>query len=111
MAAVIVAGGHVKLGLKSVLKGTLVFGIFMIIALIANVVAVKVFNMQEFFNLFYISPYFDCPMPVFSLIYKAVPYPVFLLLYLVGFVGGSCLLVYLVKLACGLPKICRTKAA
>jgi hypothetical protein len=39
--------------------------------------------------MFYISPYFPCTLPVFSSIYSAVPYPVFLLLYIAAFLIGG----------------------
>ena len=42
---------------------------------------------DETFNMFYISPYFPCTLPILSTIYSLVPYPVFLLLYLLGFSG------------------------
>ena len=38
------------------------------------------------FNMFFISPYFPCTLPVLSEIYPVVPYPVFLLLYVLGFI-------------------------
>jgi hypothetical protein len=98
IATAVISSGHARLGFKSIMKGAAVFGVFAAIALAADVLAVKAFGITETFNMFFISPYFDCPMPVFSIIYKSVPYPVFLLLYFVGFILGTCLIVYLVKL-------------
>jgi hypothetical protein len=40
---------------------------------------------DETFNMFFISPHFPCTLPVLSGIYGKIPYPAFLLLYLVGF--------------------------
>jgi hypothetical protein len=37
------------------------------------------------FNMFYISRHFDCTLPILDGIYKAVPYPVFLVIYVLGF--------------------------
>ena len=37
------------------------------------------------FNMFFISPYFDCTLPLVGLVYAVMPYPVFLLVYLFGF--------------------------
>ena len=46
------------------------------------------------FNMFYISPYFPCTLPLVSLIYAAVPYAVFLLIYIVGFVLAAAVMHY-----------------
>ena len=37
------------------------------------------------FNLFFISPFHDCHLPILSLVRAAAPYPVFLLSYVFGF--------------------------
>ena len=42
-------------------------------------------NGGEPFNMFFISPYYECPLPVLSIIHEAAPYVVFLLVYVVGF--------------------------
>lgn len=42
-------------------------------------------GMTDEFNMFYISPHFNCTLPILDGIYKAVPYPVFLLIYILGF--------------------------
>ncbi len=97
VGAVVLAGKHTRIEFKTILKGALIFAICLVLALGMDIMAVKVFNIQETFNMFHISPYFDCPMPVFSIIYQKVPYVVFLLLYLIGFVGGTCLIMYIIK--------------
>lgn len=97
VGSVILVGKHVRIKFKTILKGALVFAICMVLALTMDIMAVKVFNIQETFNMFFISPYFPCTMPVFSIIYQKVPYIVFLLLYLIGFVGGTCLVMYIIK--------------
>lgn len=42
-------------------------------------------GMDDSFNMFYISPHYSCTLPVLSGIYDKVPYPLFLLIYLLGF--------------------------
>lgn len=37
------------------------------------------------FNMFFISPYLPCTLPLLSVIYNLVPYPIFLIIYLLGF--------------------------
>lgn len=73
---------------KYFLKGILVFVVLSIIALTLNIIMYHVFQnkgLDETFNMFYVSPYFDCTLPVLSAIYPKVPYIVFLLIYNVGF--------------------------
>ena len=98
IATAVLASGQTVLSFKNILRGSAVFSVCVSLGLLADVLAVKVFNIQETFNMFFISPYFDCPMPVFSIIFKLVPYPVFLAIYLVGFIAGTCILTYLIKL-------------
>lgn len=67
-----------------------VFGVLAGVAMILNVAVyhlLRAAGLDNTFNMFYISPYFDCTLPVLSDIYPLLPYPVFLVLYLVGFAG------------------------
>lgn len=70
-------------------KGVIVFAILAAVAMILNLgvhAALVSAGMGDLtFNMFFISPYYPCTLPVLSLIYPAVPYPVFLALYLLGF--------------------------
>ena len=69
-------------------RGIIMYACVLAIALIMNVVVYHAFAanaIDETFNMFYISPYFDCTLPILSMIYPAVPYPVFLAIYIVGF--------------------------
>jgi len=63
-----------------------VFAIMASIAIVLNevVVATNLANGQTF-NMFFISRHFDCTLVLLRTIYKAVPYPVFLVGYLIGF--------------------------
>ncbi|MBQ2738078.1 MAG: YwaF family protein [Clostridia bacterium] len=47
-------------------------------ALVAN-------GMDDTFNMFFISPYHPCTLPILSLVRDAIPYPLFLITYIVGF--------------------------
>lgn len=70
-------------------KGVAVFAILAAVAMILNLgvhAALVAAEMGDLtFNMFFISPYHPCTLPILSLIYPAVPYPVFLALYLLGF--------------------------
>ena len=69
--------------------GIAVFAILAAVAMLLNLgvhAALAAAGMGDLtFNMFFISPYFDCTLPVLSAIYPVVPYPVFLALYLLGF--------------------------
>jgi len=68
--------------IKTYFKGTIVFIIAVIIALILNFVVVKTnINHGELFNMFYISPYFESLLPVFNQLWYDLPYILFLLCY------------------------------
>ncbi len=47
-------------------------------ALLAN-------GQTDTFNMFFVSPYHPCTLPVLSSVYELVPYPAFLFIYLIGF--------------------------
>lgn len=78
--------GYVKLEHKTILKAIPVFAVCVTIAMILNEVMYS-FDIVggETFNMFYISPYFDCTLPLYSMIHNAVPFPVNLIIYIVGF--------------------------
>lgn len=75
---------RVKLDLKHLLYGILVFIGFVIFADILNIIIYNsgILN-GETFNMFYISPYFISELPVFDSIQRSVPYPIYLVIYVV----------------------------
>lgn len=70
---------------KTILKGACVFICLVLIALALNIIFHYSGNTSTF-NMFYISPYFGCHLPILSIIYSNMPYIVFLLIYIFGFV-------------------------
>ncbi len=86
-----------RLGWRHFLPGVYVFCVAAAVALLLNIAVYHAMAAGggeiPTFNMFFISPYFDCTLPVLSLIHPHVPYLVFLLLYLFGFFGVA-LLVY-----------------
>jgi hypothetical protein len=66
------------------LGGIPVFAALITVAMLLNLFVHP--RIEETFNMFYISPYHDCTLPILSMIYPKVPYLVFLLLYALGFV-------------------------
>lgn len=82
-------------------KGIVTFAVMSGIALVLNEVMYAHFTAKGItnasFNMFYISRHYGCSLPLLSMIYPKVPYPVFLLIYLLGFAVVSGLIFLAVK--------------
>ncbi|MBP3581663.1 MAG: YwaF family protein [Clostridia bacterium] len=72
-----------KLSFKYYLSGLIVFAVCLAVAMALNFIIPNFTD--ETFNMFYISPKFDCTLPVLDKIYPNVHYAVFLSLYILGF--------------------------
>jgi hypothetical protein len=79
-----------KLGYKYCLEAIPVFGALVSTALALNLIMYRAID--ETFNMFYISLYYDCTLPILSEVYKVVPYIVFALIYMLGF----CLVAFII---------------
>lgn len=89
-----------KLKIGYYLKGGIVFAVMTVIAMVMNIAVQKAIyaaGLDDTFNMFYISPYHDCTLPVLSVIYPLVPYPVFLAIYVVGFIAAAAIIFYAAK--------------
>ncbi|MBP3431889.1 MAG: YwaF family protein [Clostridia bacterium] len=95
----------VRLNFKSVYKATIVFVIMLIIALLMNIIAHHV-NPESDVNMFYIGPYIACHLPLLSLIYPAVPWIIFFIMYTAGFFAVACIIM---GIAIGFDKLERRK--
>ena len=74
---------------KFYVKSIFVFFVMLLIATVLDIAVYKhlvSMGNTETFNMFFISPYFDCTLPILSIIYDNVPYFVFYLIYMLGFV-------------------------
>ena len=92
----IVANGYaktIKVFLREMLAAAIVYAAAIGIALLLDVVWWFFIRAHvpagASFNMFYISPFFNSSLPVFRDIQPAVPYPVFLFLYILGFCLGT----------------------
>ena len=83
--------GRTVLQQKSIIGSPLIFFVLFIMALLMNLLGK---NIGEVFNMFFISPYYACHLPMLSQIQNQFGYYVFLLAYLFGFI----LLAYLILL-------------
>lgn len=78
--------GYVKLAHKTVLKAAAVFAVCVALAMGMNELAHATGLLErETFNMFFISPYCEPSLPVYSLVQAVVPYPLNLLIYIAGF--------------------------
>lgn len=75
---------HNRLKYWSFLKSLPIFVFYVFNALALNLL-IPIVNGGVPVNLFFISPTFECPLPVLSIIHDKAPYVVFLLVYVVGF--------------------------
>lgn len=101
------ASGHVKLESKTVLKALPVFAVALGIAVVLNELAYLVGIVPEHnFNMFFVSPHCDPSLPVYSLVQQAVPYPLSLIIYIVGFTAAAYIML---AIAMGVNKLATKK--
>lgn len=82
----LLATGYVKVQHKTILKAIPVFAICVAIAAISNEIAYRVGLLNtEDFNMFFISPYCEPHLPVYSMVQGVVPFPLCLVIYILGF--------------------------
>lgn len=84
MGIYLLFSGMVKLEWKTIFKALSVFAVLVCIADVFNIIY-HFAGGTETCNLFFISPYFPCTLPILSMIYEVVPYPVFLVIYIISF--------------------------
>lgn len=90
----LVASGYVKLEHRTVLKAIPVFIGFVVCAVILNEVAHVTGLLEDHtFNMFFISPYCDPSLPVYSIVQELVPFPWCLMIYVAGFSAAAYLIV------------------
>lgn len=90
IGAYLFATGHVKLAHKTILKALCVFTVAIAIAIGLNELTHLVGIAENHtFNMFYISPYFPSTLPLYSLVYAALPYALSLIVYIVGFTAAA----------------------
>lgn len=86
--------GYVKAEHKTILKAIPVFAVCVAIAVVLNeVMVLSGIVGDETFNMFYVSRHFECTLPVYSLVHNAVPFPVNLIIYILGFSVAAYLMV------------------
>lgn len=95
----------VELNYQNLFKGFIIFMAFVATALLLDVVVYKSgLCGDETFNMFYISPYFNSSLPVFCDIQPLIPYPLFLVCYILALFAGSNVVMWLIRLIKRLKK-------
>lgn len=99
--------GYVKLEHKTILKALPVFLTAVTIAILLNELANASGLLEtDEFNMFFISPYCEPSLPVYSLIQPLLPYPVCLIIYVTAFTLAA----YLILLAAmGISRLWRSR--
>lgn len=88
---------QVEYNLKSLFKASIVFYICVISALIIDIVTYYI-GIDGGLKMFFISPFHQSSLPVFSIIYEKTPYILFLIIYLLLFSIGAFLVLKLAKM-------------
>lgn len=88
MGSYLLLSGAVRPSKKTFFSGAAVFGAFVSLAVILDVITYRA-GIGDGLDLFYISPYHPSTLPVFDRLSAALPYPLFLLCYLFVFSLGS----------------------
>ncbi len=104
--------GYVKIEHKTILKALPVYAVAVGLAVIMNELAHQSGLLErETFNMFFISPYCEPSLPVYSLVQAVVPFPWCLLIYIGGFTAGSYVILLLAMLIKRVAKTCGAKSA
>ena len=90
LGALLLASGHVKAELRTILKALPVFATVVLIAVAMNEAAFRTGLLEEHtFNMFFVSPYCEPSLPVYSLVQGVLPFPWSLLVYILGFTAAA----------------------
>ena len=85
--------GYVPLAHKTILKALPVFAVNVTLAVVMNEIAFQSGLLEtDTFNMFFISPYCEPSLPVYSLVQGIVPFPLCLLIYIAGFTAAGYIL-------------------
>ena len=88
-----------RLNLPFFASGLITFAGFSAVAMALNVLMPKYLaekGIETVVNMFFISPYYNNDIPVLSTLYPMLPYPVYLIVYFIGF-GIAAILMYAIE--------------
>lgn len=98
IGALLLGSGHVKTEPKTILHALYVFLAAITLASIMNEIAYRTGLLNtDTFNMFFISPYCDPSLPVYSLVQQILPFPVCLIIYVLGFTAAALIVLLMAK--------------
>ncbi len=107
VAIYLLYSGYVQANRHSFFRAAAVFCVMVGIAIILNEIGYRTgLTEDHYFNMFYISPYCDPHLPVYSDVQRLIPYPYCLFIYIAGFSTAAGLILLAVK---GIQKITSKK--
>lgn len=99
--------GHVRAEIATLFRALPVFVIAVVIALALNEAAFYMGLLEEHdFNMFFISRHEESELPVYSQVHKALPYPLSVLVYVLGFTAAANVVL---TIAMGISKLRRKR--
>ena len=102
--------GYVPLKHKTILKALPVFAVNVGIAVLLNEIAHATGLLErETFNMFFVSPYCEPHLPVYSLVQGVVPFPLCLVIYIMGFTAAAYLVLLIAMGVAALGRKMRRK--
>ena len=98
LSVYLIMSGAVKVNKNNLVKS---YKVFLCFVLIAEALNIGIYNTGilngETFDMFYISPYFETTLPVFSSVEQNVPFILYLLIYIATICFGSTILYFILK--------------
>ena len=105
----LLCSGYVKLEHKTILRAMPVFGVCVLLAALMNETAYRTGLLEtDTFDMFFISPYCAPSLPVYSSVQAVVPFPLSLVIYILGFTLAAYLILLL---AMGLSALFQKRSA
>lgn len=90
IGVLLLASGHVKLEWKTLVRALPVFVVMVSSAAVMNEIAYRTGLLENHtFNMFFISPYCEPSLPVYSLVQGVLPFPWSLAVYVLGFTAAA----------------------
>lgn len=101
VGVLLLASGHVKPELRTLVKAVPVFTVMVLMAAGMNEIAHRTGLLETHtFNMFFISPYCEPSLPVYSLVQAVLPFPWCLAIYVLGFSAAAAIVLLLATLVC-----------
>ena len=95
----LLGSGYVQLAHRTILKAASVFAVCVTLAAVMNEIAYRSgLTARETFNMFFISPYCEPSLPVYSLVQAVVPFPWCLFIYVAAFTTAAYIILLIAML-------------